>query len=132
MAEAPPPKTMLIAALLLAAGGVGLGWAAWTSSPRLHVPPNLGFVLAAALMTTAVMVVFQVFGVWRWNDLLAAVVLLGVTIELAWLALGSGTRLCAWGGWPMPEPVCRGVSGGVALICGAMTLWAVRRYARSR
>ena len=122
---------MLIVPVLLAAGGAALAWAAWTSSPRLHVPPSLAFVLAAVLIVAALMVALQVRGAPQWNDLFAAIVLAGVTIEMIWLACGSGTRLCAWGGWPMPEPVCRGAAGGAALICGGLTLWAARRASRS-
>jgi hypothetical protein len=128
MTDPHQPKGMLTAALLLAGGGVVLAQEAWLASPRLHVPPGIAYVLAAVLCTAALMISFQVVGVWRWNDLLAAALLLGVTVELLWLTVGSGPRTCRWGWWQPPEPVCRGVLAVVTSMCGAMTLWALQRF----
>jgi len=127
------PKALLAVALLFAGAGVGLAAEAWVSSPRLHVPAGIAYVLAGVLIVTALMIGLQVLGVWRWNDLLAAVLLCGVTVEMAWWALGSGApRTCWWGFWQPPEVVCRTVLTAVALVCAVMTGWAVQRHLARR
>jgi hypothetical protein len=129
MTDPHQPKGMLAVAVLLAGGGLVLAREAWIGSPRVHVPPGIAYVLAGVLCATALMIALQVVGVWRWNDLLAAVLLSGVTVELLWLTFGSGPpRTCRWGWWQPPEPVCRAVLAVVTVICGAMTVWAFQRH----
>jgi hypothetical protein len=125
------PKALLAVAFLLAAGGLVLAREAWVASPRLLVPHGIAYILTGVLLAAAIMVALQVFGVWRWNDLLAAALLLGVTVELLWLTFGAGPpRRCRWGWWEPPERVCRTMIGVAALACAAMTVWAAQRYVR--
>src|SRR6266567_4567259 len=91
------PKGMLAAAVLFAGAGVVLAQQAWVASPRVHVPPGIAYDITALLFAAALMITFQVFGFAYWNDLLAAVLLGGVTL------------------------------GVCALICGVMTGWAIAR-----
>jgi len=99
----------------------------------MHVPPSIGYVVAAVLFVAAVMITLQVLGFTHWNDLLAAVLLGGITVEVLWFAIGPGPRPCRIGLWSPPEGVCRVTLGVCALICGVMTGWAIaRRLARRR
>ena len=126
------PKGMLAVAVLFAGAGLVLAQQAWVASPRVHVPPAIAYVVTALLWATALMITFQVFGFTHWNDLLAAVLLGGVTVEMLWLAVGSGPRPCAVGLWRPPEGVCRVALGVCALICGVMTGWAIARHRARR
>ena len=126
------PKTLLVVAGLFVAGGVVLAEQGWVSSPRLHVPPFVAYASSASLFAAAVMIAFQVAGVCRWNDLLAAVLLSGFTIGVGWQAFGSGRRTCRWGWWQPPEPVCRTMLAVCTMACAGMTIWAVRRYIARR
>src|SRR6266567_4084927 len=114
------PKGMLAAAVLFAGAGVVLAQQAWVASPRVHVPPGIAYVITALLFAAALMITFQVFGFAYWNDLLAAVLLGGITVEMVWFAVGSGPRPCSVGLWRPPEIVCRVTLGVCALICGVM------------
>ncbi len=126
------PKAMLAVAVLFAGAGLVLAQQAWVGSPRVHVPPGVAYVVTALLFVAALMITFQVFGFTHWNDLLAAVLLAGITVEMLWFALGSGARPCSVGLWRPPEGVCRGAWGLCALICGVMTGWAIARHRARR
>jgi len=126
------PKAMLAVAVLFAGAGLVLAQQAWVASPRVHVPPGVAYVVTALLFVAALMITFQVFGFTHWNDLLAAVLLAGITVEMLWFALGSGARPCSVGLWRPPEGVCRGAWGLCALICGVMTGWAIARHRARR
>jgi len=132
MTDLPPTKALLAVALLFLGAGLVLAEQAWVSSPRLHVPPGIAYVLAGVSCTAALMIAFQVFGVRRWNDLLAAVLLLGVTVETLWLTFGSGPRPCLLGWWRPLEGACRALWGVGVLVSGAMMVWAIRRYVARR
>jgi drug/metabolite transporter (DMT)-like permease len=108
-------RPMLLIALLLTGGGLVLAQQAWIGSPRLHVPPTLAYVLAVVTIVAALMVGLQAYGVLRWNDLLAALLLLGVTAEMLWL----------W--WSLRGSVPWVGFAVVALVVGGMSLWAIRR-----
>jgi hypothetical protein len=126
------PKGMLAVAVLFAGAGLVLAQQAWVASPRVHVPAGIAYVITAVLFAAALMITFQVFGVTHWNDLLAAVLLGGITVEMLWLAVGSGPRPCAVGLWRPPDGVCRVTLGVCALICGVMTGWAIARHRARR
>jgi hypothetical protein len=131
MAVPRRPKTLLLMGLVLAIGGLVLATEARPDNPKLHVPVGIAYVIAAVLIVAGAMAVLQVLGIWRWNDLLAAAALSGMTVELVWLTIGSGQRRCWWGMWQPPEPVCRATIGFVALMCAATAIWAFCR-ARKR
>ena len=122
------PKGMLAAAVLFAGTGLILAQQAWVASPRVHVPAGIAYTLAAALFAAAAMITFQVLGVTHWNDLLAAVLLGGTTVEVLWFAVGPGPRPCRVGLWRPPEGVCRITLGVCALFCAVMTGWAIARH----
>ena len=123
---------MLAVAVLFAGAGLVLAQQAWVASPRMHVPPSIGYVVAAVLFVAAVMITLQVLGFTHWNDLLAAVLLGGITVEVLWFAIGPGPRPCRIGLWSPPEGVCRVTLGVCALICGVMTGWAIARHLARR
>jgi hypothetical protein len=123
---------MLLLALLFAAGGIVLAREAWVSDPRLRVPPSIGYVVAVVCLATALMIALQAAGVGRWNDLLAAVLFFGCTVEFLWYTFGAGARPCRMDWWSPPESVCRtGLALG-ALMFGVLTVWAIRRYRAQR
>jgi hypothetical protein len=132
MTDSAQPKRLLTVAVLFAAAGLVLGEQTWVASPRVHLPSGIAYVVAAALLTTAVMIGFQVFGFSRWNDLLAAVLFLGIAVETSWLAVGSGARPCRVGLWRPPESACRAAWGVGALIWVVMAVWAMRRHLARR
>jgi FtsH-binding integral membrane protein len=133
MAEPVLPKGMLAVAVVFVSAALVLVQQTWTASSRVHVPAGIAYVIAAVLITAAIMVTLRVFGILGANDLLAAGLLLGVTVEMTWLAAGSGPRHCSIGLWSPPEPVCRAALWLCALMCVVLTAWAIRRHwTRSR
>lgn len=108
-------RPLLLVALLLVGSALVLAQQAWVSSPRLHVPASLAYVLAAVAAIAALMVALQAYGVWRWNDLLAALLLLGTTGEVLWL----------W--WTLRGSAPWVGIAVIALMVGGMSLWAIRR-----
>jgi hypothetical protein len=123
---------MLAVAVLFAGAGLVLAQQTWIASSRVRVPPVVAYVVVAVLLTAAVMIALQGFGLTRWNDLLAAVLLSGITAEVLWFAVGPGPRPCRVGVWSPPEGVCRATLGVCTFLCGVMTVWAVRRYRARR
>src|SRR5205823_8585096 len=114
------PKGMLAVAVLFAGAGLVLAQQAWVASPRVHVPAGIAYVVSGLMFAAALMITFQVFGFTYWIDLLAAVLLGGITEEMLWFGVGSGPRPCSVGLWRPPEGVCRVAWGLCALICGVM------------
>ena len=126
------PKGMLAVAVLFAGAGLVLAQQAWVASPRVHVPPGIAYVVVAVLFAAALMITLQVLGFTQWNDLLAAVLLGAITVEMLWFAVGSGPRPCRVGLWRPPEGVCRVTWGVGALICGLLMGWAIARHRARR
>lgn len=127
-----PPRVMLAIAVLFAGVGLVLAQQAWVDSPRVRVPSAIAYVIAAALLTVGLMVTLQVVDRRQWNDLLAAVLLFAVTLELLWFTVGSGPRPCLLGWWSPPERVCRAGLAVCTLASAVMTGWAVRRHRARR
>lgn len=126
----PGPRTLRALSLVLATGGIVLARLAWVADPRLRFPPFFAYVVATVALIAAVMVALQSFGLTGWNDLLAGVLLLAMSLEFFWLAFSPGHRPCRIGWWQPPEPVCRtGLTVG-ALFLAATALWALRRHGR--
>ena len=98
MTSPAQPKAMLAVAVLFAGAGLVLAQQAWVGSPRVHVPPGVAYVVTALLFAAALMITFQVFGFTHWNDLLAAVLLAGITVEMLWFAfpLACSARFSRW------------------------------------
>src|SRR6266487_1153167 len=126
------PKGMLAVAVLFAGTGLLLAQQAWVASPRVHVPPGIAYVVVAVLFAAALMITLQVLGFTQWNDLLAAVLLGAITVEMLWFAVGSGARPCRVGLWGPPEGVCRVTWGVGGLICGLLMGWAIARSEERR
>ena len=132
MTGSTQPKGMLAVAVLFAGTGLLLAQQAWVGSPRVHVPPGIAYVVVAVLFAAALMITLQVLGVTQWNDLLAAVLLGAITVEMLWFAVGSGARPCRVGLWGPPEGVCRVTWGVGGLICGLLMGWAIARHRARR
>jgi hypothetical protein len=126
------PKGMLAVGVLFAGAGLVLAQQAWVASPRVHVPAVIAYVAATGLFVAGLMITCQVFGFTHWNDLLAAVLLSGITLETLWFAVGPGSRSCWVGPWRPPEGVCRVTLAVCTLICGVMAGWAIARYRARR
>ena len=77
MTNPAQPKGMLAIGVLFAGAGLVLAQQAWVASPRLRVPTDVAYVVAAVLFTAGLMITLQGLGFTRWNDLLAAVLLGG-------------------------------------------------------
>src|SRR5437899_6287742 len=103
MTNSAQPKWLLAVAGLFAVAGLVLARLAWVADPRVRVPPGIAYVVAAVLFSAALMITLQVLGIARWNDLLAAVLLGGITLETLWFAVGPGPRPCLVGLWRPPE-----------------------------
>lgn len=127
MPTSPGPRVLLALSFILATAGIFLAHQAWVADPRLRFSAAFTYVIAAVALVAAVMVALQSFGLRRWNDLLAAVLLLAVALEFSWLAFGPGHRPCRIGWWQPPEPVCRTGLAVAALFSAVTALWALHR-----
>jgi asparagine N-glycosylation enzyme membrane subunit Stt3 len=103
---------------------------------KLRVPSWLGYTVCATISIAGAALIAKELKYPRAVNGLAIVILLGMLLIAAWLALGSGPRQCFVRGPGLagisPDWLCRGVFGFGAAILVAMLFLAIRRLLGSR
>ncbi|HMI49051.1 MAG TPA: hypothetical protein VK481_10300 [Gemmatimonadaceae bacterium] len=135
MAAAPSRRTLLFLATLMVAGAINLGYAGFTRSPKLHVPPAIGYLVALIMIATAARLLEMATGRAERGDWFALVFFGASAVIQWWIALFS-TRGCgssigglsvvtSGGGGP-----CRVGFGIAAGICTALAIFCSYRLLR--
>jgi hypothetical protein len=118
------------------AAGLFIAFLMYAYPEKLRVPYWLGYTVCATISSAGAALVARELRYSRAAHGLAIVILLGMQLITAWLALGPGPRPCfvrgpIWAGMS-PDWLCRGVFGFGAAILAAMLFIAIRRLPGSR
>ena len=126
----------LLAGLLFVACGLSTLVGALLHPERVNGPVWLGHVAGAAFVLTGIAVLCQEQGYERIFNWLVLGVLVALFSIGAWIAFGSGARVCGVAFLGVNSNargfVCRGAFGLGAVLVGAMALWQLVRIIRRR
>lgn len=118
------------------AAGICIAFLIYAYPEKLRVPPWLGYSVCATISIAGASVVAKELKYLRVASGLTILILLGMQLIVAWLALGSGSRQCFLRGPILagisPDWLCRGVFGFAAVILAGMLVIAVWRLAGNR
>ena len=125
----------MIAVLACAAAALLLVWAAVTGNGRLRVPPAVALVVAIAPAAAAWRLLRMRSPTAGSGDGAAALIFTSFAATGAWIALGSGARVCTSGG--RLDPVvqtglsCRVPFGIGAVLAALLAAYAIARLRRA-
>lgn len=117
-----------------------MAWVSYTRSPGLHVPPSIGYVVAAVFALTAVQMVRMIVRPTANADGFMALLSTGFAVIQGWIAFAPGNRSCStgvgMGGGAMAShgsgASCRVPFGFGSLIFAALAIYCLVRWWRAR
>lgn len=135
--SAPPSRrTLLVIALVMVAGAIGIGYAGFTRSPQLYAPPAIAYLVALIFVVTAARLLEMASGHAGRGDWFA-LVFFGASAAIEWwIAIASPAGHCRSGGGGLSIAIrgslCQGGFGVAAAISTALALFCALRLLRRK